>query len=129
MLAPFGFVFKNGPQPFDTDFVAKLKIGFIYNFLATLNTTTKLKFETYNKIRSGNFLIQPYLQGRNKLIRKCLARFRTFGFHWLEIQRGRFTRTDKENRLCKKCNLGVIEDEAHMVFVCPFYAKLRVKYF
>jgi hypothetical protein len=127
MLAPFGFVLRNDPQPFETDFVAKLKTGFIDNFLATLNTTTKLKFETYNNIRSGNFLIQPYLQGRNRLVRKCLARFRT-GSHWLEIQRGRFTRTDRENRLCKKCNLGVIEDEAHMVFVCPMYAKLRVKY-
>jgi hypothetical protein len=46
MLAPFGFVLQNDPQPFHTDFVAKLKIVFIDNFLAILNTTTKLKFET-----------------------------------------------------------------------------------
>jgi hypothetical protein len=30
--------------------------------------------------------------------------------------------------LCKKCNLGLVEDEVHVVFVCPLYEILRVKY-
>jgi hypothetical protein len=73
--------------------------------------------------------MQPYLQGKNRQTRRCTAKFRT-GSHWLEIQRGKFTKpqTEKENRKCKKCNLGVVEDEAHAVFVCPLYETLRVKY-
>jgi hypothetical protein len=71
----------------------------------------------------------PYLQSKNREIRKCVAKFRT-GSHWLEIQRGRFTkpRTERENRLCKKCYLGLVKDEVHVVFVCPLYEILRVKY-
>jgi hypothetical protein len=80
-------------------------------------------------MRTGEFLMPPYLQGKNREIRKCVAKFRT-GSHWLEIQRGRFTKpqTEKENRLCKICYSGVVEDEVHVVFVCPLYDSLRVKY-
>ena len=56
-----------------------------------------------------------------------MARFRT-GSHWLEIQQGRFIGVERQNRICKKCNLGVIEDEEHMLFVCPLYAHLRLKH-
>jgi hypothetical protein len=107
-----------------------LKNKFIENFMTSLNTTTtKIKSETYSTISTGGFLMQPYLQGKNREIRKCVAKFRTRS-HWLEIQRGRFTKpqTERENRLCKKCNLGLVEDEVHVVFVCPLYEILRVKY-
>jgi hypothetical protein len=30
--------------------------------------------------------------------------------------------------MCKNCNLGVVEDEAHVVFVCPLYETLRAKH-
>jgi hypothetical protein len=41
ILAPFGFVIQNDPQPFGTDFVAELKEKCIENFMASLNTTKK----------------------------------------------------------------------------------------
>jgi hypothetical protein len=77
--------------------------------------------------RSGE--LPPYLQGKKIEIRKCVAKIRT-GSHWLEIQQGRFTKpqTERENRLCKKNYLGVVEDEIHVVFVCPLSETLRVKY-
>jgi hypothetical protein len=69
--------------------------------------------------------MQPYLQGR---IRRSVANFRT-GSHWLEIQRGRFTKpSERENRMWKKYNSGVVEDEAYVVIVCPLYETLRLKY-
>jgi hypothetical protein len=74
--------------------------------------------------------MQPYLQGKDRHIRICMVKFGT-GYHWLEIQRGRLTKlqTERDNRLCKKCKLVVVEDEAHVVFVCPpLYKTLRVKY-
>jgi hypothetical protein len=114
--APFGFVLQNDPQPFGTDFVGELNKRFIENFMESLITTTKIKLETYTTIRTGGFLMPPYLQGKNREI--SVAKFRT-GSHWLENQRGRFTKpqTERENRLCKKCNLGVVEAEVHVVFV------------
>jgi hypothetical protein len=73
--------------------------------------------------------MQPYLQAKNREIRRCMVKCRT-GSHWLEIQGGRFTKpqTERENTLCKQCSLGVVKDEAHVVFVCPLYETLRVQY-
>jgi hypothetical protein len=36
--------------------------------------------------------------------------------------------TKRENNLCNRSNLGVLEDESQVVFVCPLYETLRVKY-
>jgi hypothetical protein len=130
-LAPFGFVIQSDPQPFDTDFVAELKNQFTENFKESLNTTTKIKLATYTTIMMEDFWchIFTYLQGKNREIRKCVAKFRT-GSHLLEIQQGRVTKpqTEREKKLCKKCKLRVVEDEVHVVFVCPLYETLRVKY-
>ena len=56
-----------------------------------------------------------------------MARFTT-GSHWLEIQQGRFLGTERQERICKRCSLGTVEDEEHMIFVCPLYAPLRLKH-
>jgi hypothetical protein len=29
---------------------------------------------------------------------------------------------------CKKCKLGVVQDEVHVEFVCPLYETLRIIY-
>jgi hypothetical protein len=57
-------------QPVGTDFVAELKNKFIENFTDSLNTTTKIKLETYTTIRSGGFLMPPSLEGKNREMRK-----------------------------------------------------------
>jgi hypothetical protein len=80
ILAPFGFVIQNDPQPFGTDFVVELKNKYIENFMASLNTTTKIKLETYSTINTGGILLQPYLQVKNREIRKCVAKFTTGSF-------------------------------------------------
>jgi len=71
-------------------------------------------------MRSEEFVLQPYLRAKNRDIRKKMARFKT-GSHWLEIQQGRFTGTDRQDRICKKCSMGVFEDELHMVTECPLF--------
>ena len=39
--------------------------------------------------------------------------------HFLEIERGRYTRIKKENnRICKFCDLKEVEDEFHFYFRC-----------
>jgi hypothetical protein len=36
--------------------------------------------------------------------------------HFLEFERGRYTRIKKENRICKFCDLKEVEDEFHFFF-------------
>jgi ABC-type uncharacterized transport system ATPase subunit len=40
--------------------------------------------------------------------------------HFLEIERGRYTRIKKENKICKFCELKDVEDEFHFFFRCVF---------
>lgn len=61
---------------------------------------------------------------------RTVALFR-LGAHWLNIERQRYhpNRVEHRNaRLCKCCNLGVVEDEAHFLLYCPCYDSLRKHY-
>ena len=48
--------------------------------------------------------------------------------HKLCIETGRYTGVIREDRICHKCNLGVIEDEYHFILQCPFYTNIRRQY-
>lgn len=56
-----------------------------------------------------------------------MAQLRT-GSHWLAVETGRWQRLEREQRVCPHCDVAAIEDEAHMLFDCPFYAGLRLQY-
>ena len=49
--------------------------------------------------------------------------------HILEIERGRFTNTPSEDRVCTTCHLGQVEDEKHFLVDCPAYSALRLTTF
>lgn len=57
-----------------------------------------------------------------------VSRFR-LSSHKLEIETGRYIGTDRDNRLCKQCNMQMVEDEYHFLLVCPAYYEIRKKYF
>jgi hypothetical protein len=38
--------------------------------------------------------------------------------HVLEIERGRYNKINREQRICRQCHLNVIEDEEHFFFHC-----------
>jgi hypothetical protein len=38
--------------------------------------------------------------------------------HVLEIERGRYNKINREQRICRQCHLTVIEDEEHFFFHC-----------
>jgi hypothetical protein len=87
-----------------------------------------IKLTTYSMMGSDGYCMQSYLASiKDREVSKSLTKFRA-GSHWLEIQQGRFTRTDRALRLCKKCGSGSVEDENHMLFQCPVYQHVRVKY-
>jgi hypothetical protein len=50
------------------------------------------------------------------------------GCHWLRVETRRREGLDRPNRTCPHYSLGVVEDEHHMVFDCPKYARLRADY-
>jgi hypothetical protein len=48
--------------------------------------------------------------------------------HNLEIEFGRLTGSQRDERICKMCNTKMIESEYHFLLTCPAYVDLRAKY-
>ena len=48
--------------------------------------------------------------------------------HRLRVETGRYThpRLPREQRVCSLC--GILEDEQHVIFVCPIYNNIRLDY-
>ncbi len=57
-------------------------------------------------------------------LRKALARF-WCGNTQLEVMLGAWKGVPYVKRLCRNCNLGKVEDEKHLLFVCPNTQKGR----
>ncbi len=86
----------------------------------SLNESPKLSF--FNKV----YIKRPaYLDiYKYKTDRSILSKFRVSA-HRLAIEKGRYQNIDRNERLCKSCNNGNIEDEFHFFSVCPHYESLR----
>ena len=61
-------------------------------------------------------------------LRNTLSRFR-MSSHNLYIETGRYYNIPREQRLCKSCNMSMVENEYHFLMVCPHFKDLRNKYF
>ena len=77
-------------------------------------------------IKSDNNLeIEKYITVvKNNCHGIALTRIRCSA-HTLMIEEGRYRNIDRNQRLCTKCNMNVIENEFHFVLVCLFYRQLR----
>ena len=64
-----------------------------------------------------------YLLGKNLSQRSTIAKFR-LSDHVLEIEKGRFRRLPRSERVCPFCP-SCIEDESHFLLTCPNYNILR----
>jgi hypothetical protein len=62
----------------------------------------------------------------NSHLRRSLARFRCAN-HKLQIELGRQVKPVQQ-RYCKLCNLGAVEDEDHFSLVCPAYQNVRERF-
>ena len=90
-------------------------------------TSTSFKLSTCKEFKT---LLNPekYLQViNNYFIRKQLTRFRISN-HQLLIEEVRHRGIDPINRRCKFCDMNCVENEIHLLLVCPLYHKLRLKY-
>ena len=62
--------------------------------------------------------------------RRALTKLR-ISSHSLEVERGRYDKTEAKDRICKYCQVfgqNRVEDETHFVVNCPQYKELREKF-
>ena len=82
----------------------------------------------YYRMYKHQLTCEQYLNSQlDNKFKYSLTRFRTSS-HDLEIEKGRYNRIRREDRLCKLCNLNQIETEYHFLLICPFYRDLRLQY-
>ena len=46
----------------------------------------------------------------------------------LMVETGRYHSIPYDEKICKLCNTNEVEDEAHLVFTCPYYATYWVNF-
>ena len=82
----------------------------------------------YRKLKT-NFEFQDYLHLEDFGKRKIIAKLRCSN-HSLEIEKGRHQRPkiERVQRICKQCNEGAIETEAHFLLECSKFNRLREKH-
>ena len=75
--------------------------------------------------------MEPYLLlNQSRLQRRSSAKLR-LGTLPLEIETGRYSRpvTPLDQRVCKMCDMNVVESELHFLVQCPLYIDQRITLF
>ena len=106
-----------------------IKQRIIDNYIQTWhsNINESKRLESYSKYKE-NFELEEYLSIiTNRKYTTSLTRFR-LSSHELLIEKGRHLHIQREDRLCKYCNINMVENEYHFLLVCPKYANLRKEY-
>ena len=104
--------------------IKHLNDQYIQKWFSYLSTMPKLC--TYNMLNT-DLTFEKYLECiTNTNHRTKLARFRCSS-HNLEIEIGRYNyrRVERQNRACRCCNVGMIEDEYHFLLVCSSFSDIR----
>ena len=129
LLAKYGFRYVWMSQEIGDDvlfieiFKRRLVDCYTQNWNSDVHDNEKLLYYKEYKI---NLEFEPYLkivEIRKHL--KSLAKIRCVS-HKLEIEKGRHKHVPRSERLCMSCNLRVIEDEYHVILICPKYLDLRI---
>ena len=83
------------------------------------------KLQIYSQVKQ-EFKVEEYLNLPRFRDRQRITKFLTSN-HCLEIEKGRHTKPKKlrEDRLCKACDQGEIEDEEHFLLRCTAYSTIR----
>jgi hypothetical protein len=99
--------------------------------IADINDNNKNpKLRTY-KLFKTDFHLEPYLNiNLSKSLYQSIARFR-LSSHNLHIELGRHKRpyVIAEQRLCKRCDKNIVEDEFHCLMVCENWSIIRSELF
>ena len=125
----FGIVWQNqmvaSESMFLRQFVNRLEDCFLQDWNSNIITNHKLSFYSHYKTE---FNFEKYLEVLD--IRKFRFTYTNFriGSHDLEIERGRYRKIPRENRICRLCNSNTIEDEYHFLLCCDFYNDIRASH-
>jgi len=69
---------------------------------------------------------QEYLRAPISIkLRQAIARYRVSSHH-LEVEEGRWKGVKRQNRICRLCDSGSIENEYHVFISCSCYQQIRV---
>ena len=110
-------------------FVSKVKSEFVLFWNRSLDDQLQndLSLSLYRQIKP-NFGIAEHLSlVDNFFVRKYITKLRASDLR-ININILRFARKPaipKNERLCKRCDLRMIDDENHILFVCPKFDSLR----
>ena len=114
-----------------TDIVNSLQEQFKQVWSASVAQSPKLSF--YNTIKGNDFTWELYLDSTTKFKhRRTMAQIRSSS-HKLNIETGRYEGIARQDRICTFCRDNgtdppVIEDEKHLINVCPAGAETRANF-
>jgi hypothetical protein len=94
----------------------------LQRFSSSVSANSKLN---YYSVFKQDIICEKYLFVIQNLILRILLSKLRIGMLNLEINLGRYEGVPREERLCKVCNSGLIEDEFHFVLVCNYYVPER----
>ena len=114
----------NGSKMGTVDYMV---LGLI-NLRESIQESERSKYVMYKMVNPSLAVHNVYKRGGNEYVREYLrvsfTRLR-LSSHRLRIETGRWSRIPRENRLC---TWGVIQDEAHVIQVCPNVGHIRQRY-
>jgi hypothetical protein len=91
-----------------------------------LQKKTKLSF--YSTLKS-DLCLEEYLQWEISTTQRSLYAQLRSGSHQLRVEKGRWVKELRAERVCKVCITGEVETEAHFLLDCYVYRRLRDKLF
>ena len=103
--------------------LTRLRDIFSQTSIDTIQNTNNSKLHFLNYFKK-EFKTENYLKIKNFENRRALTKIRTSS-HTLAIETGRWSKTERKNRLCEQCTENIIEDEIHFLFDCKKYSNDR----
>ena len=128
----YGYVWEAQGVPdtsiFLHDFKARLQDCERQEWRASLMSMSKMNL--YCMVKSELVVEQYLLLDIPRHYKRALAKLRV-GNNDLEVEKGRYENTRREERLCKFCkaeNVNAVEDAYHVTFECALYNDIRGLY-
>ena len=112
---------------YDLDVVQQAILRYSQNqWWEELDSKPKLRtYQTFKERDDGNVVVKANLP---RYQRSIISRFMC-GILPLEIEVGRYTNVKEEDRLCKTCNGGFVENEYHFLYKCKALKPVRKAFY